>query len=215
MTGEAAGGGLGGEKAGLRLVMRERMAAMDGAARARASGVIRDHITGSGWWQNASAVMLFAGDAGEPGLDGLIGLGIQAGKTVCVPGVDWGGKSMQPRAVRSAGDLVEGRHGVRVPGEGCPGVDAREIGLVLVPGVAFDASGGRLGRGGGFYDRFLASWRGPERGAGWGGAARAAVGVCFAWQVVDRVPTGGHDERLDGLVTDAGVVGGQGMEVRR
>lgn len=73
-------------------------------------------------------------------------------------------------------------------------VDVSEAGTVLVPGVAFDFAGRRLGRGGGFYDRLLADARLRAR----------RVGVCFACQLVEQVPVEPHDQRVDALITEAG-----------
>ena len=75
-------------------------------------------------------------------------------------------------------------------------MDPAEIDLVLVPGLAFDAAGGRLGRGGGFYDRFLATL----------GPAAARVGVAFDAQILPEVPTDGLDARMSCVVTDARVM---------
>jgi len=66
--------------------------------------------------------------------------------------------------------------------------------VVIVPGLAFTAGGGRLGQGGGWYDRFLAAVR-PEC---------TTIGVCFAEQVVDELPLEPHDVRVDVVVTDEG-----------
>ena len=71
--------------------------------------------------------------------------------------------------------------------------DYDRIELVVVPGVAFDRSGFRLGRGKGYYDRLLASL--PEV---------CRIGICFDFQLVDRVPTDDHDARMDRVVTDRG-----------
>lgn len=68
--------------------------------------------------------------------------------------------------------------------------------LVVVPGLAFTASGDRLGQGGGWYDRFLAGTR-PDC---------TTVGVCFAEQVLDALPVEPHDVVIDHVVTDAGVL---------
>ncbi len=67
-----------------------------------------------------------------------------------------------------------------------------EIDLILVPGLAFSQDRHRLGRGGGFFDRLLA------------GAARNAfkLGICFSFQIIDRIPTEGHDVVMDAVVTD-------------
>ncbi|MEM1021445.1 MAG: 5-formyltetrahydrofolate cyclo-ligase [Pseudomonadota bacterium] len=70
--------------------------------------------------------------------------------------------------------------------------------IILVPLLAFDAQGGRLGQGGGYYDRALAKARshGPI----------LAIGVAFAFQKVDAVPTEPHDAALDAVVTEHGLV---------
>jgi 5-formyltetrahydrofolate cyclo-ligase len=93
-------------------------------------------------------------------------------------------------------ELVVGRYGVRVPP---PHVAAEPLGdgdLVVVPGLAFDHAGGRLGRGGGHYDRAF-----PPAGVG-----PLRVGVGYAFQLVDSVPCDARDRRVDWIVTEAGVL---------
>ena len=68
--------------------------------------------------------------------------------------------------------------------------------MVLVPGLAFDDGGGRLGRGMGYYDR---SFEGCVRGAPW------LLGFAFAFQIVERVPMESLDRRVDGVVTEVGL----------
>lgn len=95
-------------------------------------------------------------------------------------------------AVRAWEELVPGRYGVAEPP-----IRATPIapsGLVIVPSVAFDRAGNRLGRGGGYYDRTFAV----------GKAAGCLVAVGYAFQVVDEVPHGPHDRCMDAVVTDAG-----------
>ena len=70
-------------------------------------------------------------------------------------------------------------------------VSVGEIDLLLIPGLAFDVRGGRLGRGGGYYDRLLATRAG-------GGAV--AIGVCFEFQRVNRLPLAPHDALVDGII---------------
>jgi 5-formyltetrahydrofolate cyclo-ligase len=71
--------------------------------------------------------------------------------------------------------------------------------VLLVPMLAFDRAGWRLGYGGGFFDRTLASLRAADPDT-------VAVGVAFAGQLRDAVPVGAHDQRLDWIVTDAGAL---------
>lgn len=68
--------------------------------------------------------------------------------------------------------------------------DYEQIDLILVPGMAFDRHGHRLGRGKGYYDRFLSQAKDCYK-----------IGVCFPFQLVDEVPTDEHDVRMDEIIT--------------
>ena len=87
------------------------------------------------------------------------------------------------------GDIAPGYRGIMEPSEDAP--LTKEVDLVIVPGMAFDAQGNRLGRGGGFYDRLLPSLSCPK------------VGVCRRHQFVDEVPVQQWDCKVDIVVTPA------------
>lgn len=88
-------------------------------------------------------------------------------------------------------DLIPGVWGILEPDpERCTAVDSKQIEWCLVPGVAFDSTGGRLGYGAGFYDRLLA------------GNAFAKVAAAFQVQMVDQVPSELHDQRVDLILTE-------------
>lgn len=91
-------------------------------------------------------------------------------------------------------ELQPGRYGVPEPGPRAPIEPLGSDVLVLVPGVAFDGVGARLGRGGGAWDRVLRERRGAT-----------VFGVGFECQRVDRVPTEPHDQPMDAVLTEAGV----------
>ena len=92
-------------------------------------------------------------------------------------------------------DVVPGVWGILEPDPArCREATIDEADFVLMPGVAFDRSGGRLGYGGGFYDRLLA---GADTGL-------SKVAAAFSIQVVDAVPTDSHDVRITTLVTETG-----------
>jgi 5-formyltetrahydrofolate cyclo-ligase len=91
--------------------------------------------------------------------------------------------------------LREGRMGILEPPCALPPQSLDPDDLVLVPGLAFDREGGRLGRGGGYYDRALAVGRGAE-------LRPLLIGVGFSYQLVERVPMGELDVRLDGVVSE-------------
>lgn len=179
-------------KGALRAKMRAAVAGLSSAAREDGSRRACAHLTGLERWGCARTIMLFWPMAGEPSPEHAARL---FGGTICLPRVDWRAGLMAPAAVHGWGlGLLPAERGVRVPGPECPGVDPRTIDLVVVPGLSFDRQGGRLGRGAGFYDRFLAGLR----------AAR--VGFCFDEQIVDQVPTDPGDERMHCVVSPSGVI---------
>ncbi|HIE21353.1 MAG TPA: 5-formyltetrahydrofolate cyclo-ligase [Acidimicrobiia bacterium] len=94
-------------------------------------------------------------------------------------------------------DLPRERHplGMEQPVDQGPVIPVPEIDVFLVPGVAFDGHGGRLGRGGGHYDRILAQRR----------PGSDVVGVTVEARVVEAIPVADHDQRVDWLATETGV----------
>jgi 5-formyltetrahydrofolate cyclo-ligase len=100
-------------------------------------------------------------------------------------------------------DAASRLKGMRMPRPDSPELSPGEIDVVVVPGVAFDRAGGRLGRGMGYYDRFLA---GLERE---GGGRPRRVAIVFDGQVLaagESVPMEAHDERVDVIVTPTEVI---------
>jgi 5-formyltetrahydrofolate cyclo-ligase len=103
-------------------------------------------------------------------------------------------------AACAPGEMVPGPIGAPEPPTWARSVPAESIDLFLVPGLAFDAAGGRLGRGGGHYDATLAAM--PLR------APR--IGLAFEAQIVPEVPREAHDVALDAVVTEDRVLPGGG-----
>lgn len=110
-------------------------------------------------------------------------------------------RRLEWRIVRSARDVEPGVWGIREPKPDCPLVpeeEARLAPLILVPGVAFDENGGRLGYGGGYYDRFLG-------GAAMTGRSRT-LAAAFDLQILQAVPTEEHDIRVGALITESRMI---------
>ena len=115
------------------------------------------------------------------------------GHPVALPRVVGEGEPLRFFRWRPGDDLETGPYGIGEPARDKPEAHPE---LVLLPLLAFDSEGFRLGYGGGYYDRTLAALR-NER-------AVEAVGIAYADQEVDSLPGGDHDERLDWIVTEAG-----------
>ncbi len=106
------------------------------------------------------------------------------------------GSELSLREVRDLSELSGEHRGIRQPGADSPAISPEEVDLFVVPGVCFDRSGARLGRGGGHFDRLLAR----------AGPRALRVGLCYASQIVEQVPTEAWDERVDILVAESGVI---------
>lgn len=133
---------------------------------------------------------------GEPDLRGLCAALRRAGRVVALPETTPKGQSLIFRRWHEDARMLEGRFGTAHP-EGPPVLP----GILLVPLLAFDRAGHRLGYGGGYYDRTLAALGVP------------GIGFGFSFQEVPSVPAGPHDVPLDRIVTEREVIRiGQGRD---
>lgn len=178
----------------LRLRIAAERRGLAPSVREAASAQIADHLLGMAEFARAARVAAYMALSDEVSLGRVIAAVLESGRPLLLPRVDEQRLVFSP--VPDLAALRLGSYGVREPLRGAAETtwDARD--LVLVPGVAFDRDGGRLGRGAGFYDRSLPS----------GPATPRIVGVCFDRQVVEAVPMEPHDRRVDAVVTESGVV---------
>ena len=120
----------------------------------------------------------------------------QMGHPIGLPVVKGKGQPLLFRRWSPGAPLVQGSFKVMTPPEGVPEV---EPDVLLVPLLAFDRAGYRLGYGGGFYDRTLEKRRREAHS----GRPVLAIGIAFAAQETERLPQGPYDQRLDWIVTEA------------
>ena len=145
-------------------------------------------------FRDASVVMVYLSYNSEVVTDGIVEECFRAGKRVCVPVVA-DGEHMDAVYIKSGGEFVTDRYGIREPSDkSCP-ADKRDIDLCVVPGSAFDLSLGRMGYGKGYYDRFLA------------GSDIKKIALAFDCQIVDKVPYESTDVKMDGIITESRVIG--------
>jgi 5-formyltetrahydrofolate cyclo-ligase len=181
--------------------LRKHMAAIRDAIpdeeRAAKSAAIARRLAEWRRFAQAQAVLAFLSTRSEVLTEGIIGVALALGKMVGVPRTLLEEKRLDFRQVASGGQrLVPGPFGIMEPAPDAPPLAPADADLILVPGLAFDAQGYRLGYGGGFYDRLLGD---PGVGA-------AAVGIAFEEQIVERVPRGEGDRPVGWVVTDKRIV---------
>jgi len=190
-------------KARLRAEVRERIRAVAGEKRVEAAVRVGETLQRLESWSAARWVGGYVALRDELELSGLLRQRLTLGGRVAVPALDAERGEYVFREIRDwDGDLVPGAFGVREPRPTCGVVDVTWLDFVLVPGIAFDTRGGRLGRGRGFYDRLLAS------------AVGVTCGVGMDDQLVPEVPVEAHDIRLNLVVVPGGLFGPRAMEQR-
>lgn len=159
------------------------------------SRVICENLAAMPEFVEAQHIFSFLPLASEPDILPLIAA--NPGKKWSFPRVDSDGRMTFYR-LESLKDTTVGAFGIREPGLHCELSDPTEAGLVLVPGLGFDPSNhARLGRGKGFYDRYLASLARA-------GSRPPFIGLCFSPQL-DNLVTDPHDYPMDRIVTEDGI----------
>ncbi len=189
---------VGERKALLRLNERRR-AGVGGPDRERAakSLEVQERFLSAFPPGHGQKVALYAAVRGEVGTDRVRERCLAAGAWLYYPRICDDGTLTFLRHEANDG-WEQGRFGIREPRAVPGGEGIREgFDLVVVPGLAFDAAGWRLGRGHGYYDRFLRRLAGTS----------LAVGLAFSWQMVPEVPVDAWDVPVDAVVTEEGVVG--------
>lgn len=139
--------------------------------------------------KKAKNIMIYYSIRKEVATVSLIGLLLKLGKTValpvCTPEMD-----LNAAVISDLGQLQPAPHGLMEPGSEAALLDNNEIELVVVPGVAFDEKGYRLGHGAGYYDRFLSKVSNGFK-----------LGLAYDFQLVPQVPVERHDIAMDAILT--------------
>ena len=155
-----------------------------------ADHAIIDRVIGHTWYQNAASVMLYLSVGHEVETDALLSHAWGAGKRVFVPRCFPDG-IMDAIEIFGREDLQSGMYGIPEPKSHLKKGDPRALDLIVVPGVAFDRERNRLGRGKGYYDRFLAQ-----------SAQAKTIGICRNDRLFASIPVDTHDRKMDVVITE-------------
>lgn len=150
-------------------------------------------------YQAARVVMFYVSARSEVRTRSAIKTAIASGKTVVTP--QCVGDELVPWQIDSLDDLVIGAFGIpevvpHLQSESGRKIEPATIDMLIVPGVAFDRRGHRLGSGRGYYDRFIPRLRGNA----------TLVGLAFDCQIVDEVPTAAHDVPMHIVITPTQII---------
>lgn len=178
-------------KAALRSATAAARRQLSPDERAAASLAVVERLAALSELREVATVIVYAAHGEELDVGGLIGVLRRRGARTLLPRVH--GDELQLVTAHDLRDLQVGYRGIREPSG--PRIDPEVVDAAVVPGVAFDPVGGRVGQGGGHYDRLLATLPSDS----------PRIGVCFACQVVPTVPREPHDAAIDVVVTERAV----------
>jgi len=190
----------------VRAQVRARLAVLDGTQIESRSQSLAERLFSTSWWRDGQWVFIYIPMGGEVDTRFIVARAYRDGKSVAIPRIEGEDLAFYFYDGRTE-NLLPNQFGILEPDPAWklvdPSLPTGKRLLVLAPGLAFDREGRRLGRGKGFYDRFLHRLRAAHPA----GSRSWAVGLAFAEQLVERVPVSDHDEILEGIVTDREVIG--------
>ena len=158
------------------------------------SSKIISRLKGLHEYQNAKTIHCYVSWRNEVNTHELIKVTLEAGQQVVVPVTDLSSHTLVHSEIKSFSELKKGTFGIlEPPKDRLRKVTISEFDLVIVPGVAFDLSGHRIGFGGGFYDGFL------------GNVKATKIALAYEFQMLDKIPTRPEDEKVDILVSEKSV----------
>jgi 5-formyltetrahydrofolate cyclo-ligase len=181
------------EKSDLRRDLLDRRLHLSSRELNKISEKVKENLLRLECFEDARRVALYFPIRNEVRTEGIFERAKELGKETYFPRVE--GSMLQFRKVSDLGELGPGRFGVPEPSRDSTKVEIEEIDLVVVPGVAFDRFGRRLGYGKGYYDRTLLKIDRKRR-----------IGLAHSFQVLSSIPVGKSDEEVGLIVTESGVI---------
>ncbi len=182
------------DKSALRRYFRGLRDTISPACRHQMSRSMVERLCELPQYRQCKTVLLYAPIRSEADLLDLAEIASGQGKRVAFPVSNTEDFTLTFREIFAMSDLRTGAYGIREPKGDLPPVTDFSESLCLVPALAFDRFGYRLGYGKGFYDRHLAHFTG------------VSVGVCFGDCLCDRLPCHPHDRRVDLILTEGGAL---------
>ncbi|WP_088102463.1 5-formyltetrahydrofolate cyclo-ligase [Halalkalibacter urbisdiaboli] len=183
------------EKKSLRMKTIARLNALSNDVYLTQSANIAEQLFKQDYWKEAHVIGITLSRKKEVSTEAIIKNAWNSNKRVAVPRVNVETHEMDFYFITSYDEVEETFFQLREPKvEECPFVSPDQIDTLIVPGLAFDLKGSRLGFGGGYYDRYLPSFKGTT------------VALAFDCQIVPSIPTEKHDIPIEHLITPQGAL---------
>ena len=155
---------------------------------------IYKNIINSDLFVKSKVLFIYISFGNEVNTHKIIQYALDSGKEVCVPKVISRLKGMRALKIRDLRDLETSSYGILEPSDDSEEIFVERMDLAVIPGLAFDLNGGRIGYGGGFYDRFFSNINVSIR----------KIALAYEFQVLEGLPLEKHDITIDGIITENG-----------
>lgn len=149
-------------------------------------------IINNEFYIKAKVIFIYVSFGSEADTHSIINHALKNNKTICVPKVINKNEGMKAIKINSLEELSSSTLGILEPSNFSNEIQPSEIDLLIMPGLAFDINGGRLGYGAGYYDRFLKLI--PDKAH--------KLGIAYKYQLLDNIPMDEHDMFIDEIITD-------------
>jgi len=177
------------EKENLRLSIKRNLESLDPQQKKDASTTISDKLIGT--VRENSSVLCYSPLQSEPNIWPAIKHWLRSNFQVCLPKVE--GNNIEIYAVKGTENLIRSPMGILEPDPSKHvKIETKKIDFIIVPGIGFSPDGTRLGRGGGYYDRYLETTL----------EQTLKIGVAFSLQIIDEIPSQTHDIPVNRLITN-------------
>lgn len=176
----------------LRQNMLHKRSELNSASKKKLDDLIYEKLISDKRISDARVIFIYVSYRDEVDTINFINYCLSKQKNVCVPKIISLKEGMKAVKIFTLNDLKPNKMGILEPKNIEYSVSPEELEMILLPGLAFDNEGGRLGYGGGFYDKFLSDV--PEK--------VIKLGLGYSFQVLDKVPMEQYDKPIDGIITD-------------
>lgn len=180
------------DKSSLRKEMIKKRRDIDQITRNDWDMQIYVKVISSEFYINSDVIFVYVSYNGEVDTHKLIKKALEDKKTVCIPRIISKAEGMEAVPIYGFNDLVTGSYGILEPTKDVQPISPQKIDMALVPGVAFDREGGRLGYGGGFYDRYISQMRKDA----------CIAALAYSIQLTDGIPMEPQDQKVSMIFTN-------------
>lgn len=179
-------------KKDLRSIVYAKRKELGSSTKRSWDSIILGRLLQNGNYKNADVIFTYISFEGEVDTIKFIERALSDGKTICVPRVISKKEGMEAYKICSINDVEKGCYGILEPKKQCQLINPEDINLIIMPGVAFDKTNGRIGYGGGFYDRYLRKVSPKTK----------KIALAYSFQIFDSIPVDEFDEKVDFIITN-------------